>query len=151
MKPIHLTAFLLFLRGAGALADDQDDRRALIGSWVLQSAAENNHASAWTFSAARNALQVTQRDGSSKVADFSCGTDGVSCEINTGGKKAQVSMWFNGPRLVEMETIGSDVVKRRFRILAQGDAMEMELIPIVPRGKTETFEFKRAQSTAQQR
>lgn len=151
MKPIHLTVSLLLLSGAGALADDQNDRKELIGSWVLQSAPENNQASAWTFSAARNTLQVTQLDGSSKVADFSCGTDGVSCEINIGGKKAQVSMWFNGPRLVEMETIGSDVVKRRFRILAQGDVMEMEFIPIVPRGKTETFEFKRAQHTAQQR
>jgi len=151
MKPIHLTVFLLLLSGAPALADDQNDRKELIGSWVLQSAAANNQAFAWTFSAARNTLQVTQLDGASKVADFSCGTDGVSCEINIGGKKAQVSMWFNGPRLVEMETIGSDVVKRRFRILAQGDLMEMEFIPIVPRGKTETFEFKRAQHTAQQR
>ena len=151
MKAIQMTAFLVLLSGAGALADDQNDRKELIGSWVLQSSAENNQASAWTFSAARNTLQIIQLDGSSKVADFSCRTDGVSCEINTGGKKAQVSMWFNGPRLVEMETIGSDVVKRRFRVLSQGDAMEMELIPIVPRGKTETFEFKRAQSTAQQR
>jgi hypothetical protein len=144
MKPIHLTVFLLFFSGAGALADDQNDRQALVGSWVLQSAAENNQAIIWTFSAARNALQVTQLEGSSKVVDFRCGTDGVSCETNVGGKKAQVSMWFNGPRLVEMETVGSDIIKRRFRILSEGELMEMEVIPIVPRGNTQTFEFKRA-------
>lgn len=151
MKPIHFTVILLMLSGADAPADDQSDRQGLIGSWVLQGATENNQASAWTFSAARNALRVTQLDGSNKVAEFNCGTDGVSCEINIGGKKAQVSMWFNGPRLVQMETIGSDVVKRRFRILSQGDVMELEVIPIVPKGKTETFEFKRAQHSAQQK
>jgi hypothetical protein len=74
----------------------------------------------------------------------------VSCDVKTAGKKATVSLWFNGPRLVEMETKGSDVVKRRFTILPQGDVMEMEVIPIVPSGKTESVQFKRAQLTARQ-
>jgi len=144
MRPIHLTVMLLLSLGAEAHPDDQGDRQKLIGSWEPQGAAENTPTSSWTFSTARNATRVTQRDGGSKVADFTCGTDGVSCEINVAGRKALVSMWFNGPRLVELETKGSEVVKRRFRILSQGDLMEMEVIPIVPRGKTETFEFKRA-------
>ena len=107
-----------------------------------QNAAESNQALVWTLTVARNSFRIIQLEGGSKVADFDCGTDGVSCEINTGGKKAAVSL-FNGPWLVEMETIGSDIVKWRFRILS-GDLMEMEVIPIVPKGKTETFEFKRA-------
>ena len=62
-----------------------------------------------------------------------------------------VSMWFNGPRLVELETKGSEVVKRRFMILPKGDVMEMELIPIVPGGKPETFQFKRVELSARQK
>ena len=150
MKRIHWTVILLLSWGAVALADDQSDRQKLIGSWEQQGAAENNPASSWDFSTAHNSMRVTQLEGGNKVADFACGTAGASCEVKTGGKKATVSMWFNGPLLVEMETKGSDVVKRRFKILPQGDVMEMEVIPIVPGGKTETFQFKRAQLAARQ-
>jgi hypothetical protein len=150
MKPIHLTAILLLSLGANARADDQSDRQKLIGSWELLGAMGNSPASAWTFSTSRNSIRVTQLDGGDKVADFGCKTDGTSCDIKTAGKKATVSMWFNGPRLVEMETKGSEIVKRRFRILPQGDLLEMEVIPVIPAGKTETFQFKRAQVSARQ-
>jgi hypothetical protein len=150
MRLIHLTAILLLSFGAAALADDQGDRQKLIGSWELQGAAESSPASSWTFSTANNSIRVTQLEGANKIADFACGTAGTSCEVKTAGKKATVSMWFNGPLLVEMETKGSDVVKRRFKILPQGDVMEMEVIPIVPGGKTETFQFKRVQLAARQ-
>ena len=94
---------------------------------------------------ADKAMRVKQLEGGNKIADFECETEGTPCEIKTGGKKATVSLWFNGAMLVEMETKGTEVVKRRFKILPAGDSMEMEVIPIVPSGKTETFGFKRAQ------
>lgn len=150
MKPIHLTAILLLSFSAEALADDQSDHEKLIGSWELQGAAQSSPVSSWTFSAAKDSMQVTQVDNGQKVADFACDTVGTPCEIKTAGKKAMVSMWFNGPLFVEMETKGSDVVKRRFKILPQDETMEMEVIPIVPSGKTETFQFKRAQLAARQ-
>ena len=140
MRPVDLTVILLLSWGANALADDQSDRQKLIGSWEPQGAT----GTAWTFSPAQNSIRVTELDNSNKIADFACTTDGTSCEVKIAGKKAQVSMWFNGPQLVEMETKGSEVVKRRFKILPQGDVMEMEVIPVVPGGKTETFECKRA-------
>jgi hypothetical protein len=145
MRPLRLTLILLLSVGAAALADDQSDRQKLIGSWEQQSPAESALAISWTFTATGHSMRIRQLEGGSKVADFECETEGTPCEIKTGGKRAMVSLWFNGPRLVEMETKGSDVVKRRFKILPASDAMEMEVIPIVPGGKTETFEFKRAQ------
>jgi len=149
MKFFPLTVILLLFLGGVGLADDHTDRQKLIGSWETQGASDNGSASSWTFSTAENAIRITQLDGNNKVADFECNTMGTPCEIKTAGKKATVSMWFNGPRLVEMETKGSEVIKRRFRILPGGDAMEMEYIPFVPAGKTETFEFKRVQLSAQ--
>ena len=151
MRSIHLTVILLLPLCVGALADDQGDRQKLLGTWEPQGVAvESTPASSWTFSTVRDSMQVTEAEGGKKITDFACGTQGTPCEVKTAGKKATVSMWFNGPSLVEMETKGSDVVKRRFKILPQGDAMEMEVIPIVPSGKTETFQFKRAQLAARQ-
>jgi hypothetical protein len=51
-------------------------------------------------------------------------------------------MWFNGPKLVELETSGTQVVKRRFSITGNGDTMDLEAIPIAPVGKVETSHFK---------
>lgn len=150
MRPSHMTVILLLLLGTLAFADDEGDRQKLIGSWEQQGAAEGGPASSWTFSPTKDLIRVTQLEGGNKVAEFSCGTEGSGCEVKAAGKKATVSMWFNGPMLVEMETKGSDVVKRRFKILSPGDVMEMEVIPIVPGGKTETLEFKRAQLAARQ-
>ena len=144
MRPMRLPLILLLLSGAAALADDQSDRQKLLGSWEQQSPVENILATSWTFSATGNSMRIKELEGGSKVADFASGTDGTPCEIQTGGKRAMVSLWFNGPRLVEMETKGSDV-KRRFKILPVSGIIEMEVIPIVPGGKTETFGFKRAQ------
>ncbi len=53
-------------------------------------------------------------------------------------------MWFNGAKLVELETRGNQVVKRRFTVTGDGDSMELETIPLVPAGSGETTHFKRA-------
>ncbi len=146
MRPMRWTLIVLVsLTAAAALADDQGDRQKLIGSWELKSPDEGTPALSWTFTATGHSMRIKQLDGGSTVADFECETEGTPCEIKTGGKRAMVSLWFNGPSLVEMETKGSDVVKRSFKILPASDTMEMEVIPIVPGGKTETFGFKRAQ------
>ena len=70
---------------------------------------------------------------------------GKECGVKDAGRRAKVSMYFNGPKLVEMETgaKGTPVVKRRFSIAADGDTMDLETIPLVPAGPTETTHFKR--------
>jgi hypothetical protein len=57
-------------------------------------------------------------------------------------------MWFNGTKLVELETVGNQVVKRRFTVTGDGDTMELETIPMVPSGSSEITHFKRSQSDA---
>jgi hypothetical protein len=58
----------------------------------------------------------------------------------------KVSMCFNGPKLVELETRGNQVVKRRFTVTGDGDTMDLETIPIVPTGKSETTHLRRVPS-----
>ena len=152
MKPISIMVFLVLLGSVGASGGDQNERGKLIGSWESENAPLDSLSANWTFSEQGESLRVTQQEGTSKVANFECDTDGVSCDVKVSGKRAMVSWWFNGPKLVELETKGSEVVKRRFQIISPGDVagdvMEMELIHVVPSEKTETFRFKRLQRSA---
>jgi hypothetical protein len=152
VKLISITVLLVLLSGVGALGSDQSDRGKLLGSWELENAPLDSLSAYWTFSEQGDSIRVTQQEGTSKVANFECNTDGASCDIKVSGKRAMVSLWFNGPKLVELETKGSEVVKRRFAIISQGglagDVMQMELIQIVPSEKTEIFRFKRLQQPA---
>jgi CheY-like chemotaxis protein len=60
------------------------------------------------------------------------------------GERAKVTMYYNGPRLVQYETRGSHVTKRRFTITGEdGNTLEVETMPISPPGKAETIRFKR--------
>jgi hypothetical protein len=148
LKPAWNSLALLLLIGAAAVAADNGDRDKLFLSWVESG---NSSASTWTFSGNGDSFHVTQLDGTAKIADYPCQADGKQCTVKLAGKKAEVSMWFNGPKLVLLETQGPIVVKRRFAVLEQGDTMEMELIPIVPGGKTETIQFKRVVLSTQGR
>jgi hypothetical protein len=44
---------------------------------------------------------------------------------------------------VELETKGNDVVKRLFTAADKPDTLQVEVIQLVPSGKTETLVFKR--------
>ena len=151
MKVIGMWVFLWVGLYAIPSANAEGDRNKLNGTWAQQAGTESNPASLWTFSPDGDAMHVIQTDGGKKIADFKCDTKGVGCDVKIAGKKVTLAMWFNGAKLIQMETSGSDVTERSFAILSNGDAMEMEIIPIVPSGKKETFEYKRVQLSAQEK
>jgi hypothetical protein len=131
-----------------ARAGDDADRAKLVGTWQAEKGAD---AVSWVLAVQGNSMKVTQFDGGSKVAEFVCGTDGSPCEIQAAGKRATVSMWFNGPKLVELETKGSDVVERRFSPVSDAGGMQLEVVPIAPSGETQTLKFKRSTPAAAKR
>jgi len=140
-------SFLLLALGISAAADDAGDRDKLIGSWTAaDNAAAGANSATWTLSSKGDSLQITETEGGAKVTEFTCTTNGQTCEIKSAGKKATVSMWYNGPKLVELETKGEETIQRRFAILPEG-GMQIEIVPIVPSGKTETIQLKRAQAS----
>jgi hypothetical protein len=124
--------------GVVAFADDPD-RAKLMGTWESQG-------ETWLFESKGDAVRVTYFRGSQKLAEFECDTDGKDCATKVAGHSAKVSLWFNGSNLVELETRGSDVVKRRFGIAGAGDGMDEEIIPIWSDSKAETLHFKRAKA-----
>jgi hypothetical protein len=116
-----------------------DQRDKLIGKW--QPAGAKDEGESWALETVGDALRISH-SVKQKTEAIECNIMGKDCEVKLGGHKAKVSMWFNGDMLVEMETRGAEVVKRRFKV-AGDDTMKMEVMPIVPEGKTETLEFKR--------
>lgn len=119
-------------------ADTQSDRNSLVGSWV-----QSGGSGGWKITSTAAGLHLTQTEGSAVVADFECNLDGQDCQVKISGHKAKVSLYFNGPSLVEMETKGSDVVKRRFSVVSSGQSMTVEVTPMTGHGQTEELQFSR--------
>jgi hypothetical protein len=135
---------LVAVAAISAFADERDDRANLIGKWQESSAASKDAGTAWALTGTPSELHVTQwRDGQ-KVADYSCNAMGKECKVKDSGENAVVSFWYNGASLVQMETQGKDVTKRRFQPSGTG-TMQVETIPIVPEGKTEVVKFKKVE------
>jgi hypothetical protein len=131
---------------AGALADDSTGRANISGEWRQEAGAES-----WILQSKEDAIHVAQLRNGQKVTEFDCNTLGQECEVKDAGRHAKVTFYFNGAKLVQLETRGSKVVKRRFSVDDQGDSMEVEEIPVVPEGKTVIEQFKRVQASAAQK
>lgn len=122
------------------LADTQSDRANLVGTWV-----QNGGNNKWVIENKNDALHVTQIEGTAPVADFSCATDGHDCEVKISGHKATVSMYYNGSALVQMETKGDVIIKRRFSVEPSGNSMKVKIIPMTGKAAPEDLEFERTQ------
>jgi hypothetical protein len=141
-----LTIALLLL--APLLADDTAARDKLIGSWREDGKA----AAVWTLETRGEELHVLHSLPGGKDEEFQCNIMGRDCDVKLAGKHARVSLWFNGGMLVELEQRGTEIVKRRFRIASDGDAMEIELIPVAPIAKSPTtIRCQKVQTVAQQK
>ena len=140
---VPIVALSTLLLASTAFADDDSSRAKLMGKW-LQSDGNGEAKSAWNLEeGSADSIHVTNSSGAQTVTEFECNTMGKECAVKDAGRKSKVAMWFNGPKLVEMETRGNQVVKRRFSITGDGDTLDLETIPIAPAGKVETSHFKR--------
>jgi hypothetical protein len=143
MNPRIVLLVTVFL-ATGAFADDAAERAKLVGVWQPQDPAAKD-AGVWTLEAKGENLRVAHSIGDQTVTEFECNTTGRECEVKDAQKKAKISMYFNGSKLVVLETKGHDIVKRQFSVVPQDDTLEVEIIPVVPDGKTETLRYHRAQ------
>jgi hypothetical protein len=138
-----MIALSTLLLASTALADDDSSRARLMGKWQ-QIDGDGEARSTWGLEeGSADSIHVTNSSGAQILTEFECNTVGKECVVKDAGRKSKVSMWFNGPKLVELETRGAQVLKRRFSITGDGDTMDIEIIPIAPAGKVETSHFKR--------
>ncbi len=132
---------------AGAAGDQAEDRAKLNGTWQMEN--PSGKPVTWVIEQKTDVAHFTNTEGDQKSADFECSTRGKECQVAESGKGAKISMWYNGASLVQMETKGSDVMKRKFSV--DGDKMSVEITPIEPPGKAETLHFKRTETTTAQK
>jgi hypothetical protein len=96
MLYIQTTGFAALLLCALAQADDVSDRAKLIGSWQRQEDSATA-ASVWLLEMKGAALHITESLGDHKISEFECRPSGTDCEGTVEGKKASVSMYYDGP------------------------------------------------------
>jgi hypothetical protein len=133
--------------GVSAFAGDAEWAK-LMGAWESQGGTDNTGKVTWLLEAKGGAVHVTYSQGSQKLAEFECDTSGRECPAKDAGRSAKISLYFNGPTLIELETKGQEVVKRRFAVAGTGEEMDVELIPVVSKSKAETVHFKRTKVAA---
>lgn len=109
------------------------------GTWDARS----DSSSKLVLDQKTDAIHVKEIKGTETTADYTCNTLGKDCEVKTEGHPAKVSFWFNGPKLVQFETHGSNVIRRRFEIAEGGKALNVEVSHISPEGKDEKLVFAR--------
>ena len=126
------------------MAADDAERAKLIGTWETRQ--PQPLRATWILAAKGSALQITRIE-SDRKSEVECNTVGRECAVQDSGKPVKVSMWFNGPKLVVMETRGSEILKRRFQAVGDGNELDLEVIPIVPQGRPERFRLLRAASS----
>ena len=138
---LRIVALTTLCLTAAALAGDADKAK-FTGAWELQG----DSRATWVLEAKGDTWHISYSQENQKTEEFECVTDGRECNVKDSGRAAKISLWFNGPKLVELETKGPEVVKRRFAVAERGDEMDVEVIPIVSNAKAETLHFKRAAS-----
>ena len=89
------------------------------------------------------ALHITESLGDQKVSEFQCPPKGAECEGTVKGMKATMTTYYDGATLVQFETKGADVTKRRFTVAGPPDIMEIDVMPVVGGDKAETLHLKR--------
>lgn len=143
----YMFAFLALLPLMPVRADDAPARGRLLGTWQ-ETDESGKGISIWVLETNADSLHVTNSQGDQKLSEIDCKPEGAECEGTDSGKKVKVMMYFNGPTLVQMETAGSDVIKRRFTVNDKSDIMDLQIIPITGHAKTETLHLKRMPVTA---
>jgi hypothetical protein len=137
---------LFLLSGGVLLAQDHPN---FSGDWKLDTAKSQSSGAKATELAIKqdgDTISVTtEEDG--KPFEFKCATNGQNCKRK--GEPGEVSMYYNGPVLVELDMEGHNndrVVKKRLRLGADGKSMEMELIPVNPPGPSEKLVFAKSET-----
>ncbi len=130
-------------------AQEPGARAKLYGKWHTGNGSAEGET--WVIEEKDDAVRLSHSTADQKPIEIECNTMGRECEVKELGKKVKISMWYSGPKLVQIETRGSDVVKRQFAVAENGDTMELEVIPVVPPGKAELVQFKRQEIAAAQK
>jgi hypothetical protein len=115
------------------------DASTVSGKWALQ----NNGSEELVIEQNGDTIQVRETRAGATTSEFTCNILGKECKAKEGGHSAKVSVWFNGPKLVEILTRGSDVTRKRYTVTENGTGLQVEVSSMSSNGKTETLVYTR--------
>jgi len=148
---LSIAGFLLF--GAAAVHADQD-KPNLSGTWKIDQAATNpdrtNKNLVLVIEEKGQTIHITETRGTNlkdDVSSLTCVTTGGECDMQDGGEKAKVFVYYNGPVLVVLKAHGrrgDTVEKQRLSLSPTGDSLVMEIMHIEPEGNTEKLVLSKA-------
>jgi len=134
--PEYILIALAF--ASGVFAQDSAKPK-LSGTWALPNDATEKLIVEQTDSG----IHMQELKGSETKAEYKCNVDGKDCDFKEDGHPAKVSLWFNGPKLVELVTRGKNVVRRRFTLADGGKKLVVEMSAFSNPDKSETLEYTR--------
>jgi hypothetical protein len=128
----------------------------LSGTWLMdqsQSTAKDSQPDTLSITQKPDSIRISLvSEDKDRTLEMDCSTLGRECKVTEGGKPAQLSVYYNGPRLVMMEFGGrhqENGIKRRISLSDDGNSLQIEIIHILASGeKTEKFTFIKQQNTA---
>lgn len=88
-------------------------------------------------------IQVHEQDGDRVIVDYTCNLNGQQCNFKEEGRKATVTLYYNGPKLVEITECGNQVEKRTFALAQDGKTLQVDTIPLSSQGKTSTRTYRK--------
>jgi hypothetical protein len=136
---------LFLVSGALSLAQDHPN---FTGDWKLDAAksqASETKAMGLSIRQTGDDISVTAHEDGRSV-EFKCATNGQNCKRK--GEPGEVSMYYNGPMLVELDMDGHNsdhVIKKRLQLANDGKSLEMELMRISPPGPSEKLVFSKSE------
>jgi hypothetical protein len=121
------------------------------GTWELDPAKSpeaQGRTMTYTIQVASGKVNFTrvvhEKDGKEITSQFSCGTEGAQCDFDEGGRKAHVSLWFNGSALMILKTDGPKedaVTQWKLELEPGGKTLKVDFEHIDPTDKAESLVF----------
>lgn len=147
MAKMNLLVLGVLVAAVPVLGQDRPD---FSGIWVASDS--KAETAKWQIEQQNDEIQVKALEAGDKIdREYKCGTSGKECATKSDEKKGKVSLWYNGPMLVEMyqSKDGKSVVKTQRKLSEDGATMTVVVIPIVPAGaEKQTLTYKRDEQSA---
>jgi len=136
---------LLILLSAAGVLWAQSTRPNLSGTWKYDASRSSlKHSKmaeqTWKIESSRDKIQFAetiQSDGKETSRTWDCSTMGKECQVEDAGTQAKVSMFYNGPALMEFRTRGEDISRRSYTLTSDGKSLEVEITYIAPQKDSE--------------
>jgi hypothetical protein len=139
-RSLYMVTLLGLAAGGCIQAAERPD---FSGNWQLDPSRSELHSPVppgliWQIGQTADSIHVIEHAGDKDLYEFKCFTDGKECKVKNGGHAAIASFYYNGPILVELETMGKNrgtVIKKTIHLSGDGSMLTINVMHVLPEGK----------------